>query len=49
MVSVTERECVQRHIYIYVTYGTEGVKARSWGWPAGFLVTVKQLAGQKIE
>jgi len=27
----------------------EGVKARPWGWPAGFLVTLRQLAQQDIE
>lgn len=47
MVSVIEGQCVQGHTY--VTYGTDGEKVRSWSWSAGFLVIVRQLAGQDSE
>lgn len=46
---VSQRGNVCRDTYTYVTRGMEGVKAGSWCWPAGFLVTVRQLAGQDIE
>lgn len=47
VVSVPEREGVQGHMY--VSHGTEGVEASSWCWPPGFLVTLRQLAGQGVE
>lgn len=43
------REGMRTKTCICVSYGTEGVKARSWSWPAGFLVAIRQLAGQDIE
>lgn len=43
------REGTRADTYIGVSYGAEGVKARSWSWPAGFLVAVRQLAGQDIK